>query len=362
MSEIVYVMTKAMRMMLGNQNGSELIFISFPGSSGARVSIFRHSHTGSLYAVKCAREPRISLMDEVGRREALKPYLQEHLPQILWCQMVDGFEVMISECSGIHTLHYFIVNSDIPHSRLLAIWQDVTQKFVHMWKESQHQFQESLCPRFFPARLERIKTGVQSLMVDNIRLHEYWEAPIIVNDNEHLSLARSFETIARVGKPTIGVVCHGDPQPSNIVVGRNDGWYCIDWEWTGSNQDWRMMISHFYGWWATRCLVLPSEPTIRVIRNRLEIEYNAFIPTHLHSYQDITLSMVSTMSNGYPSEEIVKDINKYLAALYFGELRFLNLWGRKAFTTSMIAQAVITASELSCDKDVHSFKFPQQKE
>jgi hypothetical protein len=55
MSEIVRVATKAMRMMLGEQDDHELVLISFPGSSGARVSIFRHSRTNSLYAVKWRR-------------------------------------------------------------------------------------------------------------------------------------------------------------------------------------------------------------------------------------------------------------------------------------------------------------------
>ena len=148
MSEIVRVATKAIRMMLGEQDDPELVLISFPGSSGARVSIFRHSHTNSLYAVKCVIGSRISLVDEIGKREILVSYLRNHLPRILWCQVVDGFEVMISECSGIHTLHHLIVNSDMPHSRLLAVWKDVVESLVRMWKSSQHQFQESLCPRF----------------------------------------------------------------------------------------------------------------------------------------------------------------------------------------------------------------------
>jgi hypothetical protein len=170
MSEIVRVATKAMRIMLGEQDDHELVLISFPGSSGARVSIFRHSHTNSLYAVKCVVGSRVSLMDEIGKRETLVPYLRNHLPRVLWCQVVDGFEVMISECRGIHTLHHLIVNSDMPYSRLLAVWKDVVESLVRMWKSSQHQFQEPLCPRFFPARLRRIKDGVGSAVVGGVKL------------------------------------------------------------------------------------------------------------------------------------------------------------------------------------------------
>lgn len=362
MSEIVRVAMKAMRMMLREQDDPELVLISFPGSSGARVSIFRNSHTNSLYAVKCVKSSRVSLVDEIVRREVLTPYLRDHLAQVLWCQIVDGFEVMISECTGIHTLHHLIVNSNIPHNRLLAVWKDVVETIVRMWKNSKHQFQKTLCPRFFPARMERIRDGLRSVVAGGVQLSECWDAPIIINGKEYSSLSESLEKISHIGKPTTGVVCHGDPQPSNIVVGDDGSWYCIDWEWAGPHQDWRMMLTHLFGWWWTRCLVLVAEPVIRASKKRLEVEYNALLPSHLQPYQDIATSAASTMLDGLPNERTVRDINRYLAALYFGELRFLGLWGREAFVASMLAQAVITASEQGQGKRVQPFQFPQRKE
>lgn len=362
MSEIVRVATKAMRMMLGEQDDPELVLISFPGSSGARVSIFRHSRTDSLYAVKCVTCSRVSLVDEIGKREILVPYLRDNLPRVLWCRLVDGFEVMVSECRGIHTLHHLIVNSDMPHSRLLAVWKDVVESLVRMWKSSQHQFQESLCPRFFPARSRRIKDGVNTAMVGGVKLSDCWDLPVVVNGNEYTSISKSFERIAHVGKPAKGVVCHGDPQPSNIVVGKDDSWYCVDWEWSGSHHDWRMMLAHLYGWWSTRCVVLASESVVRVDQNRLVIEHDAFIPGHLQSYQDVALSAASMMFGGFPDEETANDINRFLAALYFGELRFLGLWGREASAASVLAQAIVTANELGRNENNRAFQFPQRKE
>jgi hypothetical protein len=301
-------------------------------------------------------------VDEIGRREILVPYLLDHLPQVLWCHVVDGFEVMISECRGIHTLHHLIVNSDIPHSNLLIVWKDVVESLVRMWKSSQHQFQESLCPRFFPTRLGRIRDAVISAQVGNVNLADCWNLPVVVNGNEYPSISESFGRIARVGVPTKGVVCHGDPQPSNIVLGEDNKWYCVDWEWSGSHHDWRMMLAHLYGWWSTRCVVLVSEPVVYVDHKRLIIEHNAFIPGHLQSYQDIALSAASMMLGGFPDKETASDINRFLAALYFGEMRFLGLWGREAFTASVLAQAVITASELGRNENNLAFQFPQGKE
>ena len=361
MSEVVRVATKAMRMMLREQDDPELVLISFPGSSSARVSIFRHSRTNSLYAVKCVKNSRISLVDEIARKEILTPYLWDHLPKILWCQIVDGFEVMISECKGLHTLHHLIINSDVPHSRLLAVWKDVVETLVRTWKTSQHPFQEALCPRFFPSRVQRIKEGLRSTMIGNIQLSECWDLPVIINGNEYPSVSESLNKVTQVGKPEMGVVCHGDPQPSNIVVGEGSAWYCVDWEWAGPHQDWRMMLTHLYGWWSTRCLVLISDLAVRMSRWRIEMEYEAFIPSHLQPYQDIAMSAALMMSGGLPNEETVRDINRFLAALYFGELRFLGLWGREAFASSMLAQAVITANQQGQGENTQLFQFPQRK-
>ncbi len=362
MSEIVRIATKAMRMMFREQDDPEFVLISFPGSSGARVSIFRHSRTNSLYAVKCVKNSRVSLVDEIARKEILMPYLRDHLPKVLWCQIVDSFEVMISECKGVHTLHHLIINSDVPHSRLLVVWKDVVETLVHTWKTSQRPFQEVLCPRFFPARVQRIQDGLRRMAIGNIQLSECWDLPVFVNGNEYPSVSESLEKVAQAGKPAMGVVCHGDPQPSNIVVGENDAWYYVDWEWAGPHQDWRMMLTHLYGWWSTRCLVLASDPALRVSEGRIEMEHKAFIPFHLHSYQDIAMSAASMMSDGLPSEETVRDINRFLAALYFGELRFLGLWGREAFASTMLAQAIITANQQGQGENTQPFQFPQRKE
>jgi len=159
------------------------------------------------------------------------------------------------------------------------------------------------------------------------------------------------------------VVCHGDPQPSNIIVEREgNAWYCVDWEWSGSHHDWRMMFAHLYGWWPTRCAMLASESVVRANNNLLVIEHDTFLPNHLRRYQDIVLSTISMMPDGFLDEIAASDINRFLAALYFGELRFLSLWEREAFAPSMLAQAVIAANELGQGEDNFSFQFPQRKE
>jgi len=352
MSEIVKIATKAIRTMLG-RNDTELVLIASPGSSGARVFIFRNQLTGSLYAVKCSQGARISLMEEVARREILVPYLRDHLPEVLRCQIIDGFEVMISECSGIQTLHNLIMNSGTSDRHLFGIWKDVVDTLVHTWLASQHQFQEELCPRYFPARINRISNGLQDVFIAGIKLSKCWQMPVIVNGNRYQSIADSINMITKIGKPKFGVICHGDPQPSNIILTNNSDWYCVDWEWSGSNQDWRMMVSHLYGWWTTRCLVLLTESTFKIIDGCLEINCETVIPKYIKPYKALAKSAALLMSDGSLSKEDAGDINRYLSALYFGELRFLKLWNREQFAPSMLAQAVVTISQL--DRDKHQY-------
>jgi len=68
------------------------------------------------------------------------------------------------------------------------------------------------------------------------------------------------------------------------------------------------------------------------------------------------------MSDGLPNEETVSDINRFLAALYFGELRFLRLWGREEFASTMFAQAIVTANQQGHGGNTQPFQFPQRKE
>lgn len=120
------------------------------------------------------------------------------------------------------------------------------------------------------------------------------------------------------------------------------------------------MLANLYGWWSTRCSVLSTDAVLRVSRNRLEIEHSSYVPTHLQPYQDIARSVASTMSAGFPSEETTNDVNRFLAALYFGEIRFLHMWGREAFAETMLAQAITTISGSYRGANAQSFRFPQQ--
>lgn len=342
MPDIVLTASKAVGMMLGEDIKPELVVISSPGSSGARVSIIRDARTGHLYAVKCALNTRVSLSDEMAKREFLTPYLSGHIPKVLWCGTIDGFEVMISECRGMHTLHGSIINSNSPHSELKTVWSDVLSSLVGMWEQSSHRFYSALCPRYYPKRVKRIQEGVRETIINNICIGDHLDLPIVINGVKYPPMGEALLRIEKVSEPTFGVVCHGDPQPSNIMV-QHRQWCLIDWEWSGRNHDWRMMFSHLFGWWGARCIALDDNPRLEVVNGRLSLEYKAFLPPHIERYQQRTNHVFSRMHQRSKGVNDVEDINMFLAALYFGEVRFLPMWDRDSFMIPMLAEGVRTA-------------------
>lgn len=362
MSEFVRIATMAMKTMLGDHAEVELVLLSSPGSSGARVSIFRHSRTEKLFAVKCANESRVSLKHEIARREHLKPYFEGYLPQVLMFQVIDGYEVMVSECRGLNTLHQLIIQSELPHEYMLNIWEDISAKLLNMWQKTRCDYQLELNPRNFSARMQRIEDGVQEVELLGTSIKQLWELPIKINGRKHPSLAETFREIQNIETPDFGVLCHGDPQPSNFIVDRNGHWNCIDWEWSGGPHDWRMMMAHLHGWWTTRCLALNKDPSVKVSEDVLELEYDAFVPEHLLRYQNASIALLKSMApTAKERVRAINDINRYLAALYLGEVRFLPLWGRKAFTVAMLAQAVMAVSNEN-DADGGPFKISLNEE
>jgi len=348
MPDIVFTAMQAVRMMVGDDTSPELVIVSDPGSSGARVFIIRHPRSGLIYAVKCVQNGRVSLVEEIARREIIRPFFLEHLPEVLMIQRLGEYEVMISECRGEQTLHSLIINSLMPQDQLRMVWHEVVSTLVGTWQRTKYYpFMDMLCPRYFKARCQRITDGVRSLVINGIRIADCISMPVVINGEGYPSIEDALHQIEAVGKPQFGVTCHGDPQPSNIVVDQNRFWSLVDWEWSGRHHDWRAMVSHLYGWWPTRCSVLSTEPGVEISQGRLHIDYSFVLPTHITAYQQEAVSAYQEMSeNGNCSSNDAEDINRYLMALYFGESRFLHLWGRQCYLAPFLAEAVKAGAHL----------------
>lgn len=186
LSTISTAMT-AVQMMVGDGDSPELVIVSDPGSSGSRVLIIRHPQSGRTYAVKCVKSGRVSLVEEIARREIIKPFLKDHLPEVLMIKHIGEYEVMVSECRG-ETLHSLIINALISHDQLKRMWHEVVSTLVEMWQQTRHYpFMDMLCPRYHKARCQRIAHGVYSMMINGIKIADCASLQVIIN-GENLSI------------------------------------------------------------------------------------------------------------------------------------------------------------------------------
>lgn len=359
------VAMKALRKMLGDDTNLRLVGVSEPGTSGAQVLLIRKTDSTKVYAVKCIRYGRVTLAEEVSRHEIIRPFFKDHLPNILWIGQVDEHEVMVSECRGEHTLHAMVVNSLMPHDRLRAIWEEIVVYLTEVWRTTEYRpFMEELCPRYHQARCQRIREGILGLTLYGVELRNCLSLPLIINGEEYPSIGEAYAEIEAVGQPQFGVTCHGDPQPSNVVVDMAGSWSFVDWEWSGKHHDWRTMISHIHGWWPMRCEALLEEPKAAVYGGRLHLDYRLTLPAHLVSYQEAAQNAFFSICEDVSAvSKDVNDINRYLATLYFGEMRFLEMQSRGYYGVPVLAEAVKTATAVSQSRigTSNPFTFNPQK-
>lgn len=360
MAETLFVALKGLQRIFGTTVTPELVRVSEPGSSGSRVYIFRHPQTDRSYAVKCVNSSRVSLADEVARHQLLQQYLPHHVPEILLLQHVDGYDVLVSEALGV-TLHTAIMQHVLPQSVLLTLWQNMLHTFSTLWRASQHPYEPTLSPRYYPARYARIKAGVESILTeDGKALQDCWTLPMMINGREYPSLNEIFQRNSMPTCPSFGVFCHGDPQPSNILVARNLRWFTVDWEWTGRHHDWRAMLSHLFGWWPLRFQILLDQPRMYVAQHRVWIDYQVQIPPYVKPFQQLAQDLFWQLSGRERYDCDAQDLNVYLSMLYFGEVRFTSLFGRDAYKIPLVAEAVIAASPGDALHEETYFTFQQK--
>ena len=101
---------------------NDYIKMSDIGSSGSKIIILKNYLDDKVYAVKCARKPRISLEEEAERRKKLEPFLDSHLPNIILNTTKKEFDIMVSECKGIENLFSAILKGNKPLNYYLNIW------------------------------------------------------------------------------------------------------------------------------------------------------------------------------------------------------------------------------------------------
>lgn len=333
--------------------GTECNFIcvSNPGSSPSKVYMFKDNEN-HIFAVKLCNKnlSRVSLLKEAMNYEILVPYMEEHLPKIIYTGIIDNFEIMISESRGIDSLYSSMISNKKPTEYYLELWKKVLFSITDMWKKTkEHNYQSEKNPRNNVERIKRIKNGVHEALFNIFKNEDYINYPIVVNGIEYISLDTAFKIISEVGTPKFGVTCHGDPQPSNVVITDNKDWYLVDWEWSGKNHDFRIMFSHLFGWWPTRMVRLKEIPGILIKNKKIFINYCVSNYNEISLFQMEVYKRISDVLN--ISINDFNDINRFLSLLYLGDIRFLKIWEKYDYLPMLLGEAIKTANYV-VNKDI----------
>ena len=318
-----------------------LLYVSSPGSSPSKVYMFKDKND-NMYAVKVCdvRFSRVSLFKEVDNMKHLLPFLKEHLPKIIYIGKIKNYEIMVTQCFGIDNFYNSIISAKKPIKIYLNIWENILFELMSMWKNSINvKYSADKNPRNNVQRFLRIKTGVLGTTYNGYNINSIKNMVIQINGIEYISLEDTFNEINKIKTPDFGITCHGDPQPSNIIVS-DANWYFVDWEWSGENHDLRQMFSHIYGWWATRMINQKDIPTFEVKNNKLIINYKLYKNDIVDCFQIISKNMLNSFFD--LKEDDVDDINRFLSLLYLGDIRFLNIWERQYYLPILIGEAVKT--------------------
>lgn len=360
---VFYVIKTLLYKIVGSE--CKFLYVSGPGSSSSKVYMFKDENN-KMYAVKICdiNISRVSLYKEVENMNALQDYLGKYLPKIIYVGKYNNFEIMISQCFGIDNFYSSLITGKKTKQFYYDIWEKVLTQIMSMWKNSKdNNYNKKLNPRNNEARIKRIENGVFNSKYNGYIINSIKEFKVVVNGVEYMSLKEAFEEVRNITNPRFGVTCHGDPQPSNIIISdKENSWYLVDWEWSGKNHDYRLMFSHLYGWWPTRMSFLEEKPNFIVKDNKIFITYEMNNSKLIKKFQEISQEMFEKYFD--ISKVDADDINRFLALLYLGDIRFLDIWGREDYFPLLIGEAIKTLSYVKNNSEAinSSFSFEFRKD
>jgi len=321
--------------------------ISDPGSSQSRVYIYK-ANDEKLIAVKTSRADlpqRVKLLDEANNREHILPHLKDNVADVYWAGEVDNHAIMIYESIGTETLHHEIKNGNISQTELASIWDDVLGKITDMWVATQiPTTAATVFPRDYDARYERIVAGIKQTQPAGLPkpLDAYLDYPLVINGVTYPALRQTLDGLKLYTPPSVTVTCHGDPQPSNIIIDPATGkWQLIDWEWSAPGHDWRMMSAHLLGWWLSRTVTFQEKPLIGLDKRALQITYQVLTSPQNKIYQDKVINILNSKMKLMSNQADMQSFRHFLVLLLLGEVRFTPLWRREQHMPYLLALATI---------------------
>ncbi len=322
-----------------------LQMISDPGSSQSRVYLFRVSD--KLIAVKQGsvvhEDYRPNVIDEALKRNIITPYLNNHVAEVFWCGNYKNRQYMIYECAGQANLHSEVLSRNLSMDDVATVWNDVLENLTSMWIASKQPItNKTVYARDYDSRYNRVVMGVTERLTQLLpNQSDIFDSELIINGTTYPSLSSLFGELSNYDEPEFTVTCHGDPQPSNIIVNPDTLlWQLIDWEWSSDGHDWRMMAAHLFGWWLSRTVKFTRTPQMMHENNRLIIDYELIQDNENTELSELTLSHLEARLDLISNKTDYKQFKKFLSLLLLGDIRFLHIWHRQKHLPYLLAKAV----------------------
>jgi len=239
------------------------------GSSGALVVIV-NSH-GVLRAVKTARRPRVTAVEQQLAREAINDWFPGRLPAVLFAGKVSSLDVLVTECPSSGTLADLVTVDPVAAQH---VWADVVGHVQRVWQASARPgFDAAAATRNHQMRWQRARAGL-NWSLDRLGIGPV-SGRLVVNGADLGTLDGVLRRLGTVPAPLVHVACQGDPQPRNVLVDTARKWHLVDWEWAGTHHDWRMLVSHLLAWWQIENFHTAASGDVTISqRGDLELSYD----------------------------------------------------------------------------------------
>ncbi|MGH3370145.1 MAG: hypothetical protein ACRDPR_09090 [Nocardioidaceae bacterium] len=309
------------------------------GSSGATVSILEQTD-GELLAVKAARGPRVSAIDQQAARAAIAPYFGEgRLPRVLFAGEQDAEDLLVTECPAVRTLAD-VAMSDGPVQPVLGVWTDVVNTLAAVWSRSARPgFDPDLATRNHGLRWGRAVKALQWVFEELGLADAPWRH-LVVNDVDHGPLDEILDRLAGIPLPAVHVACQGDPQPRNVLVDEDGEWHLIDWEWAGLHQDWRMMTSHLVGWWYVEDVLATARGSINPAASAVFMSYQPPLTAELEPWLRPVVGAFRGLTTPDRHDQDLTALTMHIAMLLIREIPKVMEDGRPHLLAPLLGEAI----------------------
>lgn len=331
----ILVPEEILQNMFGNDTHRlELLSMSRFGCSGPPVVFLRNGGPGSM-ALKYGKT-RVPISTQIKNRELLVNHLAHRLPKVLNSINYPDGQAMLMEAIEGPNFHEAVMLGSLTDEHILGIVDRIFGDFQKMWlaTKSNQPFSETRRPA---ERLKRVtRAALKSLKALDISPSNR----LVVNGKDLGVVMNLLDRLKKYRSPKFSVLCHSDLNADNFVITPSgEDYYLVDWEWVGRH-DWRLSVSHFFGWWTSNATRLKTEPRVEKKGNRVEFSYELVMPPVCRAIQDRCRKLANQTARLLGDEKWPNGFDLLVAALLLGDVRFVDRRNRGEYVIPLLGEGL----------------------